>query len=200
MDLKENELSFSDYAVIARLHCYHIGKGFLASLGVPFLTLLYEAIDNDNNSVLIITRDEDNIVGFVTGSNGLVSIYKRLLFKPLKLIYSLRSCFLSISKLYKILEVLLLSIGSKTSLDVPKHELLSIVVSPAYQGKGYAENLFNDLCNHFRDKGINSFSIIVGKNLDRAHAFYKKMGSIPLKEIEVHKGNNSIIYIKDLSK
>ena len=41
MDLKENELSFSDYAVIARLHCYHIGKGFLASLGVPFLTLLY---------------------------------------------------------------------------------------------------------------------------------------------------------------
>ena len=199
MDLKENELSYSDYIVVARLHCHHIGEGFLATLGVPFLTLLYEAIDNDNNSILIVTRVEENIVGFVSGSNGLGSIYKQLLFRPLKLIYSLRSCLLSISKLYKIIEVLFLSLSKKTSLDVPKQELLSIAVDPAYQGKGHAENLFNELCKYFRNKGIKSFSIIVGKNLDKAHAFYKKMGSVPSKEIEVHKGDNSIIYVKDLS-
>ena len=99
MDLKENELSFSDYEVVARLHCYHLSKGFLATLGVPFLALLYEAIDKDNDSVLLVKRDEDNIVGFVTGGTGLGPIYKQLLLKPLRLIYSLKSCFLSISKL-----------------------------------------------------------------------------------------------------
>ena len=109
MDLKENELSFSDYEVVARLHCYHLSKGFLATLGVPFLALLYEAIDKDNDSVLLVKRDEDNIVGFVTGGTGLGPIYKQLLLKPLRLIYSLKSCFLSISKLYKIMEVLLLN-------------------------------------------------------------------------------------------
>ena len=46
---------------------------------------------------------------------------------------------------------------------------------------------------------LSSFSIVVGSNLDRAHAFYTKMGSIPVKEIQVHKGADSVVYVKELS-
>ena len=199
MDVKPHKLNSSDYRSIASLHCDHINQGFLATLGVPFLTLLYEAIDKDNESVLLVERVDRSVVGFVTGTRGLGRIYKQLLLKPLRLIYSLKSCLLSPSKMHKIIEVLLISKGSNISADLPKQELLSIVVNPAYQGRGHAENLFKALCSHFRAEGASSFSIVVGSNLDRAHAFYTKMGSIPVKEIQVHKGADSVVYVKELS-
>ena len=198
MDVKTHKLNSSDYRIVASLHCDNINQGFLATLGVPFLTLLYEAIDTDSKSVLLVERVDSSVVGFVTGTRGLGRIYKQLLLKPLRLIYSLKSCLLSPSKMYKIMEVLLISKDSNTSSDLPKQELLSIVVNPAYQGGGHAENLFKALCFHFRKEGASSFRIVVGSNLDRAHAFYKKMGSIPVKEIQVHKGAGSIVYVKDL--
>ena len=199
MDVKPHKLNISDYREIASLHREHINQGFLASLGVPFLTLLYEAIDKDSESVLLVERVDRRVVGFVTGTRGLGRIYKQLLLKPLRLIYALKACFLSPSKMYKIIEVLLISKGSNISADFPKQELLSIVVNPTYQGGGHAENLFKALCSHFREEGVSSFSIVVGANLDRAHAFYTKMGSIPVKQIQVHKGAGSVVYVKELS-
>jgi ribosomal protein S18 acetylase RimI-like enzyme len=198
MDVKPLKLNSSDYRTVASLHCDHINQGFLTTLGVPFLTLLYEAIDKDSESVLLVERVDLKIVGFVTGTRGLARIYKQLLLKPLRLIYALKSCLLSPSKMYKIIEVLLISKNSNISSNLPKQELLSIVVNPAYQGGGHAENLFNTLCCHFREKGTSSFSIVVGSNLDRAHAFYTKMGSIPVKKVQVHKGADSVVYVKEL--
>jgi len=200
MDVKPHKLNISDYRIVASLHCEHINQGFLATLGVPFLTLLYEAIDKDSESVLLVERLDHRVVGFVTGTHGLGRIYKQLLLKPLRLIYALKSCLLSPSKMYKIIEVLLISKDRSISSGFPRQELLSIVVKPAYQGRDHAENLFNALCSHFREEGASSFSIVVGSNLDRAHAFYKKMGSIPVKEIRVHKGVDSVVYVKNLSQ
>jgi ribosomal protein S18 acetylase RimI-like enzyme len=199
MDIKPHKLSSSDYRTVASLHCDHINQGFLATLGAPFLTLLYEAIDKDSESILLVERVDIKVVGFVTGTRGLARIYKQLLLKPLRLIYSLKSCFLSPSKVYKIIEILLISKNNNISSSLPKQELLSIVVNPAYKGEGHAENLFKALCSHFKEEGASSFSIVVGSNLDRAHAFYKKMGSIPVKEIQVHKGVDSVVYVKELN-
>jgi len=199
MDVKPHELKSSDYRTVARLHCDYINQGFLATLGVPFLTLLYEAIDKDRESILLVEHVDCRIVGFVTGTRGLGRIYKQLLLKPFRLIYALKSCLLSPTKMYKIMEVLFIGKNRNISLDFSKQELLSIVVNPAYQGEGHAENLFNALCFYFRKEGANSFNIVVGSNLDRAHAFYRKMGSIPIKKIQVHEGAYSVVYVKDLS-
>jgi ribosomal protein S18 acetylase RimI-like enzyme len=199
MDTKLQKMNSSEYRAVARLHRDHINQGFLATLGVPFLTLLYEAIDKDSESVLLLECVDRSVVGFVTGTRGLGRIYKQLLLRPLRLIYALKSCLLSPSQMYKIIEVLLLSKDGNISSDFPKQELLSIVVNPAYQGGGHAENLFNALCSHFREEGASGFKIVVGSNLDRAHAFYTKMGSIPVKEIQVHKGADSVVYVKNLS-
>lgn len=199
MDLKNHKLNISDYRAVAKLHCEHINKGFLATLGDSFLTLLYEAIDTETDSVLLVEKENDIVVGFIAGTHGLRKIYKHLLSQPLRLIYSLKNCFLSPSKIFKIVEILLITKGNKPSINIPNHELLSIVINPAYQGKGYAENLFEALCSHFRNLGASSFSIVVGKNLDRAHAFYIKMGSVPIREMQVHKGAFSVLYVKELS-
>ena len=196
MDLKPHTYNVSDYRAVARLHCDHINKGFLATLGVPFLTLLYEAIDKDRASVLLVERVDRNVVGFVSGTCGLGRIYKQLLLRPLRLIYSLKSSILSPSKIYKILEVVLMSKNNNVLTDLPQQELLSIVVNPYYQGGGHAESLFKALCIHFSAKGTRSFRIVVGSSLARAHSFYVKMGCTPVKEVQVHRGTNSVIYIK----
>ena len=195
MDVKPHKLNSSDYRAIASLHCDHTNQGFLATLGVPFLTLLYEAIDKDSESVLLVEHVDRSVVGFVTGTSGLGRIYRQLLLRPLRLIYSLKFCLLSPSKMYRILEVVLMS--NNVSADLPKQELLSIVVDPDYQGGGHAESLFKALCIHFSAEGSRSFRIVVGSSLARAHAFYVKMGCMPVKEIQVHKGSNSLVYIKE---
>ncbi len=198
MDIKLHKLNTSDYRAVAELHCDYINEGFLATLGVPFLTLLYEAIDKDSESVLLVERLDSIIVGFTAGTHGLGRIYKQLLLHPLRLIYSLKSCFLSLSKMYKIIEILLISKNDNASIDLPEEELLSIVVDKAHQGRGHAENLFKALCAHFKAEGATKFRIVVGSSLERAHTFYTKMGSIPVKEMQVHKGTSSLIYVKKL--
>jgi ribosomal protein S18 acetylase RimI-like enzyme len=199
MDVKTYKLSNSDYRAVAELHCDQINKGFLASLGISFLTLLYEAIDKDTESALLVKRVDGVIIGFVTGTGGLGQIYKKLLSQPLRLIYTLKYNLLSPSKIYKIVEILLISKGDKALIDLPRQELLSIVVNPTYQGEGIAENLFKALSSFFKSKEASSFSIVVGSDLDRAHAFYRKMGSVPVKEIQVHQGANSIVYVKEIN-
>lgn len=198
MDVKPHKLSINDYRAIAKLHCNHINKGFLATLGIPFLTLLYQAIDKDSESVLLVERVNSEVVGFVAGTCGLGRIYKQLLLHPLQLIFALKTHFLSPSKIYKIIEILTISKDGNSLIDLPQEELLSIVVSPIHQGGGNAENLFKALCSFFRSQGASRFKIVVGSDLDRAHAFYKKMGSMPAKEIQVHKGANSMIYVKEV--
>ena len=198
MDLKQNNLSINDLKEIASLHSNYLNQGFLSSLGVEFLTLLYEAIDKDRESILLVERVENRVVGFVSGTNGLIRIYMKLLMKPLQLFFSLKDCLLSPRKLYKIFEIIFLSKKISTSTDLPKQELLSIVVNPNYQGAGHSEILFYKLCDHFKLNGMKSFKIIVGSNLNRAHAFYKKVGAIPLRSFQVHKGSESLIYIKKI--
>ena len=187
------------YQKVAQLHCEHINQGFLATLGPSFLALLYEAIDQGEDSALIVKEVDGNVVGFVSSAASLRPIYKRLLFRPFSLFISLLSCFLSLSKLLKIIEILRISKNNPVLKGLPRHELLTIVVDPEYQGQGHAEDLFSSLCTYFKAVNVANFKIVVGGDLARAHAFYLKMGCNVAGEIEVHKGKNSLVYVKHCS-
>ena len=191
--------SHTVYQKVAELHCEHIDQGFLATLGPSFLALLYEAIDQGEDSALIVKEIDGNVVGFVSGAASLRPIYKRLLFRPLSLFISLLSCFLSLSKLLKIIEILRISKNNPVLKGLPRHELLTIVVDPEYQGQGHAEDLFSSLCTYFKAVNVANFKIVVGGDLARAHAFYLKMGCNVAGEIKVHKGKNSLVYVKHCS-
>ena len=73
--------SLEVYRALAQLHFKYLNKGFLSSLGIPFLTLLYEAIDANKESILIVEKVNGKVIGFVSGTNGLGPIYKQLLFR-----------------------------------------------------------------------------------------------------------------------
>lgn len=193
------------YRRVAELHAANLDHGFLASLGPRFLALMYQAIDEAPDSVLIVARtDADDIVGFVAGGGGIGAIYRHMLRYWWRLCVSLALVLMSPRKLRRILEILRYGGSqpdafSEVSSVIPKAELLSIAVDAAHRGKGHAEQLYRDLQRHFRNRGEPGFRIVVGAALVGAHRFYQRMGARAVAQIEVHRGERSMLYVHALN-
>lgn len=193
-------LSQDDYRQVAHIHSQGIRDGFLSSLGESFLALLYESIDRSQNSVLLVAKEGECVIGFVAGTVSLGEVYRIMLRSWWRLLASMLPALMSPKKVFKIFETLFFSSKSQAdSLSVPKAELLSIAVLQDFRGKGHAESLFRSLCEHFRSSHQRSFKIVVGDALVPAHRFYQKMGAYPVAAVEVHRGSGSTVYVCDVS-
>jgi len=185
------------YRSVAALHIANINQGFLSSLGVGFLSLMYRAIDEGENSVLIIAEADGKIVGFATGGMGTGSIFRRMLRYWPQLCWALLPSAFSPRRVWRIVEILRYS-GGAGDTALPVAELLSIAVDPAYRGQHRADVLYRELCEHFTKCGVPAFKIVVGAALAPAHKFYKRMGAQAAAEVAVHGGAVSTVYVQAL--
>lgn len=187
------------YLQIAELHVAEINQGFLATLGVDFLALLYRAIDDSNESILLVERDKGRVIGFVSGAGAMAPIYWRMLRHWPKLAKSLLPSLFRPNRVWRILEILHYSRKHGSNAHLPAFELLSIAVRRDDRGRGIAQSLYNALIDEFRTLRVGEFRIVVGDELDAAHRFYKRMGAVPVERTEVHRGRGSTIYVQVLS-
>lgn len=185
------------YRQVAALHVASIDQGFLATLGVRFVSLLYESLDSSGQHVLLIEEREGQVAGFVTGGRGMGPIYKRMLRSPFRLGVSLLPSLVRPRRIARILEIL--RYGRSSDHGLPEAELLSIAVDPSFRGQGVAELLYGRLVAYFRDDGVDAFRITVGEGLAPAHRFYQRMGAEPVSRIEVHQGETSVVYVHRLA-
>ena len=183
------------YRQVAELHVGNIDQGFLATLGVSFVSLMYRAIDEARDSVLLVEEHDGRVVGFVSGGIGMAPIYKRMLRYPFRLAICLLPSVLRPRRILSIMEILRYSRGKDQQADLPKAELLSMAVSSAYRGQQVAERLYRRLVDHFKTSGVPAFKITVGEALAPAHRFYQRMGAAPAGKVEVHDGESSTIYL-----
>ena len=191
-------LAEQDYVQVAQMHIESINQGFLSTLGIRFLALIYRAIDDAETAVLIVEKQNGVIVGFVTGSMGMGVIYKALLRRLPTLIRALTPALVNPKKIWRIFEIIRYRLDSSPP-DLPKWELLSIAVSPNVRGSGVAQKLYKSLQIDLKSRGATRFQIVVGEDLAPAHKFYKKMGAMSHTETSVHGRAQSIIYIHDMS-
>jgi len=184
----------------AKLHYDNLEKSFLKTLGLTFLQVMYKSIDEAKESTLIVHKVDGETVGFVTGTTDMREVFKIMVFRhPVKLFLSLLPSVFSFKKIKKIFEIIFYEKKViKCSIELPEAELLSIAVDKNFRGKKIADKLYEDLCQHFMNKNIDSFKIIVGSELIPAQKFYEKMGAERVGEIEVHKGEKSYIYLQKL--
>jgi ribosomal protein S18 acetylase RimI-like enzyme len=185
------------YRAVAELHVKCIGQGFLSTLGPRVLALMYEAIDEASGSVLIVARDGDRVVGFVSGTSSMRNVYRCLLRKWPRLMIAIVPSVLSVARVKRMVETWSHTRGRKPQDGEEVAELLSIAVDPSVQGTGRAELLYLELCARFRSHGVKRFQIVVGSQLARAHGFYAKMGAKPAATVEVHKGVVSVVYVHE---
>ena len=179
-----------EFLQIAKLHQQYIPLGFLSSLGSGFLTRMYAFMANDDAAILLVAVDRGTVVGFVSGTVDVGSFYRRFIIKNILRGFVLIPKLVTGDRLKRAFETLLYPRKNK-AMNLPKAELLSIVVDRAYQGKGVAQSLYEHLKQFYKSKRVREFKIIVGSTLTPAICFYQKMGATKLTEIEVHEGYRS---------
>lgn len=184
------------YRQVAELHVANIDQGFLATLGVPFLALMYRAMDEAPDSVLLTEEREGRVVGFISGGAGMGQIYRRMLRRPLALAVALMPSLIRPARVSRIMDILRYGRDENAHSGLPGAELFSIAIAPGARGQGVAQGLYERLVQYFRKQGIAAFKIAVGDALEPAHRFYARMGAIPSARVEVHPGCGSVIYVQ----
>ena len=168
--------------LMAEIHIESLSKSFLASLGVDFLTLLYEKLIDDKNIITIGVIKDGKLLGFIVAGESLRGVYLNLLKQPKKLIPTLVRGGISFMKLINMFEIGYYSFMEpkkfkQVKSNFLKAELYLLAVKNEARRLGIATQLFNHLQKLFYQDGINEFQVLVGSELFSAREFYIKMGA-----------------------
>ncbi len=184
-----------DALVIARLHKKLLPEGFLSSINERFLVLLYRNLICSKNSFCFVANEGYNISGFIVGVTSISRFHKEFL----------KNNFLSLVQVFlvsifrpafirKVAEDFLYPV-TLDKRDYPDAELFSIAIDTDCQGKGIGKALFSRLVEEFQSLRIDYFKVLVSKHNTKARIFYEKMGGVIRSEIQMHRGECSVIYV-----
>lgn len=182
---------------VVRLHRTELNRGFLSSLGDKALSLLFSFAAKSDAAVLLVARNSSTsaIQGFLLGSYGTGRFYKEFLKKKtFQALLHVGPRLLTPQKIWKIAETLLYP-SKKEVATLPSSELLDLAVSKNAQGLGVGRALFDEFVSVLRQTGVKEFKITTGESLSDAHAFYERMGARRDKDIEVHSGQVTRVYL-----
>ena len=179
---------------IAEIHFKEIKYGFLNQLGMGFLGYFYSAMIDSPNAFLIIAKENNSVIGFVSGCTNLNKFYKeffrKYIFKSFLVFFKKMFSFHIFKKVFEIIKY-----SQKEEKDLPRSELLSIAVMQDFQGQGVALKLLEKFVSEMKKKKIGEFKVIVGENLIQANKFYQKNGFEFHSKDAVHKDTPSNIYV-----
>lgn len=179
---------------VAALHIQGINTGFISSLGINFVTALYEAIAQSNSSFGFAAEDiNGKVLGFVTFTTNLGNLYKSIITKKgWRFALLLVGRMFSVRRIKKVLETLFYP-GRVKKMDLPSAELLSIVVSPEECHAGLATRLVQKGFEHCQNMGLDKVKVLVGADNRPANNLYSKCGFEFAGQIDNH-GVTSNIY------
>ncbi len=178
-----------DAIKIAAIHKKEIKQGFLSSLPLVFLEKLYICVIE--NDFCIVATENNDVIGFVAGTKNINKLYSYFFKK-----YFLYSAIILLPKILNIKKIFETLLYPKK--DDIEPELLTIAVKNEFQGKGVAKEMFDAFVLEMKKYNVKTFKVLVGEDLKPAINFYERNGFKFLKEIQVHKGQKSRIYIYQL--
>lgn len=185
-------------AQTARLHIEGISGGFISSLGLDFVTALYEAMAESKSSFGLVACEGEEVVGYVAFTENINSLYKSIVLKKgFRFAFLLGSRLFSWTRLKRIWETLVYPSRIQAD-DLPPAELLSIAVSPQARGKGIASQLIEAGIAECRTRGIDRVKVLVGAELAAANRLYVKCGFEKAGELMNH-GALSNIYLRRIN-
>jgi ribosomal protein S18 acetylase RimI-like enzyme len=196
-----NNANIENSTILANLHYQTITKGFLPKLGTSFLKYLYAFLIN--NEIVLIYKEENKILGFVSCALNMKGLMKRFFMKNPSIIAIVFRNLIKkpkiIVSLFETFRAPLISrktIYSETIL--PSTELLSICVDSSAQKGSIGTQLLYALEQELRNKGIKKYKVIAGESLIGANKFYLKNGFELATQIVIHGNSLSNVYVKTL--
>jgi ribosomal protein S18 acetylase RimI-like enzyme len=190
------ELRPEDAREAAKLHISGIPTSFIGSLGLDFVTALYEAIAISNYGYGFVAEADGRIVGFATFATNLNALYKSVIIrKGPRLAFSLAAKMFSFSRIKKALETLFYPARIK-KMDLPDAEFLSMVIVEEARGKGLATQMVRKGFAEAAARGIKKLKILAAIDIRPINAMYEKFGFTLVSRIENH-GILSNVYVAD---
>jgi predicted ATP-grasp superfamily ATP-dependent carboligase/ribosomal protein S18 acetylase RimI-like enzyme len=179
---------------VAKLHVSGIHTGFISSLGIDFVTFLYEAIAESESGFGFVVLKNREIVGFVAFTTNVNMLYKSVIRRNgLKLAFVLVRKMFSLSTIRKVSETLFYPSRVK-KMNLPLAELISIVVDSQARAKGLATKLTQIGFAECVNRRIGKIKVLVGADNSPANKLYLRCGFKLVTQIDNH-GVMSNIYI-----
>jgi ribosomal protein S18 acetylase RimI-like enzyme len=179
---------------IAGLHIRGINTGFISSLGIDFVTALYEAIAKSTSSFGYAVEDNNKVLGFVTFTTNLSNLYKSIIAKKgWRFALLLAGKMFSLDKIKKVFETLFYPSRIKSKMDVPSAELLSIAINPETCRRGLGTQLVKKGFEYCQKMGLDRVKVLVAADNEPANKLYLKCGFKLVGQINNH-GITSNVY------
>jgi len=199
MNETQSQVEFKDLQAahagqVATLHIQCISTGFISSMGIDFVTSLYDAIVKSKSSLGVVAVRNEKVIGFVSFTTNLNKLYKSIIRrKGLKFALLLAGNMLSLRRIKKIFETLSYPARIK-KMNLPSAELLSIAVAPEERRKGLASQLIEKGLRLYRKTGVDKVKVLIGADNKAGNKLYLKSGFELIGQI-VNHGVLSNIYV-----
>ncbi len=181
---------------VAKLHVDGIATGFISSLGLDFVTALYETIAESRTSFGFIAEKNGKVVGFIVFTSNLHNLYKSVILKKgVHFTFLLAGKLFSLKSIKKIFETLFYPNRTR-KMNLPSAELLSVVVADGERGKGLAVQLIRQGLQECVKREIHRVKVMVASANESANRLYQKCGFELIAQIKSH-GILSNIYVVD---
>ena len=186
-----------DASEVARLHISGIKTGFISSLGLKFVTALYEVISPRERSFCVVAKEDGKILGFAAFNSDVNRLLRTVIAQNgIRFIWLLGRKLISAALIKKIVNTILYPIRTR-NLDLPPAELLSTVVTEEARGRGIATMLIQAGLKECVIRGLTKIKLLVISQNEPANKLYLKNGFKFVRQIKNH-GRLSNIYVISL--
>lgn len=195
-DIKIASLSPEHARAVAELHISGIRTGFISSLGVEFVTALYEAIAKSTYGYGFVALRNGEVVGFAAFATHLGGLYKSVVFKHgLRFTFALARKLLSAGTVKKVLETLFYPARIR-NMNLPEAEFLSMVISEQARRKGLATDFIKMGFDEAAGRGIEKLKILAAVDIIPINKLYEKLGFELVGQIENHGVISNVYVVK----
>jgi ribosomal protein S18 acetylase RimI-like enzyme len=199
MNKSQGQIEFKELQVVhagqvAALHIQCISTSFISSMGIDFVTSLYEAIVKSKSSFGVVAVRNEKVLGFTAFTTNLNKLYRTVVWrKGLLFVLLLAGNMWSRKRVKKIFETLFYPSRIK-KMNLPAAELLSMAVKPEERGKGLAGQLIEKGFQHCQKTGADKVKILIGADNKAGNKLYLKLGFELAGQI-INHGILSNIYV-----
>jgi GNAT superfamily N-acetyltransferase len=189
-----------DARKMAELHRKAIAAGFLSSLGSGVLEHVYKALFQCEGSFVVVAEENGDVVGFAAAVSDTRKFYicfiRRYAFRTaIGLLPKLASGRMARKMFETLRHPFKRTPGAAGQAGMP--ELLSIAVVDSRRNKRIGSDMLAGTIDMMMESGQKGLTAVVGLRYPEAVAFYKNFGFVEVCEIEVHKGEPSVMYSID---
>lgn len=169
-----HQLNHSELNQLVKLHTSQLHESFLNNLGSHFLYILYKTIIESDNTIFLIAKNEDIIIGYAAATKNNSIFQKEVIFKNIwKLtLIILKNVFIRPRVVYKIIQWSLTSSPNR----IAPSELQFIAIDTPFQNQGIGSRFIEKLSNVYKMDGISKYCVGTKANNITSNNFYIKKG------------------------